>query len=86
MGRLGRAIAVYPGFAPEGIRIVAAFDADPDIAGLPVGNLTVRPLSELQSIVRARSVKIGIVAVPAAHAQDIIDELVQAGIRAILNL
>jgi len=43
------------------------------------------PLSELQSTVRARAVKIGIVAVPAAHAQGIIDELVHAGIRAILN-
>ena len=85
VGRLGRAIAVYPGFTPEGIRIVAAFDADPDIAGLPVGNLTVQPLSELQSTVSARAVKIGIVAVPAAHAQDIINELVEAGIRAILN-
>ena len=44
-----------------------------------------RPISELASVVRARSIRIGIVAVPAAHAQRIIDLLVDAGIKAILN-
>ena len=85
VGRLGRAVAVYPGFAPQGIHIVAAFDSDPDVVGMPVGNLTVQPLSDLPKTVQARFIKIGVVAVPAAHAQDVIDTLVEAGIKAVLN-
>ncbi len=84
-GRLGRAVAVYPGFTAEGIRIVAAFDADPDVVGRPVGNLTVQPLSDMPTTVRDRSIEIGIVAVPAAHAQNVVDGLVHVGIRAVLN-
>jgi len=85
VGRLGRAVAVYPGFAAAGIRIVGAFDVDPDVLGLPVGNLTVQPFSALPATVRARTVDIGIVAVPAAHTQGVVDELARVGIRAILN-
>ena len=85
VGRLGRAVAVYPGFTPQGIHIVAAFDSDPDVVGMQVGNLTVQPLSDLPKTVQARAIKIGVVAVPAAHAQDVIDTLVEAGIKAVLN-
>jgi len=85
VGRLGRAIAAYPGFSSDGVRIVAAFDADPDIIGMPVGHLTVQPMSSLRTVVADRSIRIGIVAVTAAHAQGVIDELVGAGIGAILN-
>ena len=85
VGRLGRAVAAYPGFAPEGIRIAAAFDANPSLVGGKVGDLTIRPLSSLRTTVRARAIKIGIVTVPADHAQEVIDALVQAGIKAVLN-
>jgi len=85
VGRLGRAVIAYPGFALEGIHIVAAFDSDPRVAGAKVGNLSVQPLSSLRTTIRARSIKIGIVTVPADHAQEVIDMLVQAGIKAVLN-
>ena len=85
VGRLGRAVAAYPGFKSQGIHIAAAFDTDPGIIGTKVGNLTVQPLSSLRTIVRARAIKIGIVTVPADHAQEVIDTLVQAGIKAVLN-
>jgi len=84
-GRLGRAVAAYPGFAPEGIRIAAAFDSDPDVVDQRFGDLTVQPLTRLRTTIRARGIRIGIVTVPADHAQAVIDTLVNAGIRAILN-
>ncbi len=85
MGRLGRAVAAYPGFAREQFRIVAAFDSDPLVIGTTLENLTVLPMQELAQTVAARDVKIGIVAVPAAQAQQVIDTLVAAGVKAILN-
>ncbi len=85
VGRLGRAIISYPGFAPEGFDIVAAFDSSPKIVGQVVGSLFVQPVEEMAETVRNKKVSIGIIAVPAAHAQEVMDMMVQAGIRAILN-
>ncbi len=85
MGRLGRAVAAYPGFARERFRIVAAFDADPAVIGARVGDLPVRPMEELAGAVQSLDIKIGIVTVPAQQAQVVIDMLVAAGVRAVLN-
>lgn len=85
IGRLGRAVAAYPGFEPEGFRIVAAFDADDRMVGHVVGSLRVQALSELVATVRERQIKIGIVTVPASHAQEVINLIVRAGIKSILN-
>lgn len=85
VGRLGRAIVGYGRFAPNGFRIVAAFDADPAMVGKKVGNLTVQDMSQLASTVKQANIKIGIVAVPAAQAQGVIEKMEEAGIKAILN-
>ena len=85
VGRLGRAIINYTGFAPEGFTIVAAFDSSDEQVGACVGDLAVRPMSDLQHVVSDMGVSIGIVAVPAAQAQTVINRLVQNGIRGILN-
>ncbi|NQW17938.1 MAG: redox-sensing transcriptional repressor Rex [Chloroflexi bacterium] len=85
MGRLGRAIISYPGFAPEGFKIVAAFDADDGLVGTNVDGTRVRSLSQINHTVSEDGISIGIVAVPASAAQAVIDALVDAGIGAILN-
>ena len=85
VGQLGRAIIQYGGFAPQGFHVVEAFDASPEQVGERIGSLTVRDVAELPDVLRAVHVDIGIVAVPATHAQEVIDILVAAGIRAILN-
>lgn len=85
VGRLGQAIAEYGGFGPQGFEIVAAFDADPAIVGREIGGVAVMEIDELERFLRTTRVDIGIVAVPAAHAQRVVDKLVAAGIRAILN-
>ena len=85
IGRLGQAIVEYGGFEPQGFRIIAAFDSNPELAGKPVGELSVRPLTELESFLAEHPVDIGIVAVPAEATQQIVDRLVAAGVRAVLN-
>lgn len=85
VGRLGRAILGYPGFAPEGFHLVAAFDDDPKVVRQSFGGLIVQPTSQLAEEVAAKSIRIAIVAVPAAQAQAVADQLVSCGIRAILN-
>ncbi len=85
VGRLGRAIISYPGFAPEGFKIVSAFDMNPALVGTTVDGVSVDALSEIKPVVERLGIAIGIVAVPAAAAQQVIDRLVEAGVGAILN-
>jgi redox-sensing transcriptional repressor len=84
-GRLGRAILGYEGFAPQGFKIVEAFDSDPGTIGTQVNGLPIRNTSDLEKVLRENPVDVGIVAVPAEAAQDVIDALVRCGVHAILN-
>jgi redox-sensing transcriptional repressor len=85
VGRLGRAIIAYPGFRPEGFRIIAAFDADPSVVDSAIGDIEVRPIDQIKQTVAELGIQIGIVAVPATNAQSVFDALIHAGIKAILN-
>jgi redox-sensing transcriptional repressor len=85
VGQLGRAIVAYGGFAPQGFRIIDAFDADSEVIGTKVDGLVVKPVDELAASLRQRPADIGIVAVPAASAQKVIDRLVACGVKAILS-
>ena len=85
VGRLGRAIISYPGFSPEGFKIVAAFDSDPRQVNQTLGKLIVQPMSELCETIFKKSIKIAIVAVPASYATDVIQGLVSCGIKSIMN-
>ena len=85
VGHLGRAVLSYDGFHPQGFIIVEAFDSDPAIVGEKIAGLTIRPTSELKEYLRSRHVDIGIVAVPPDAAGPLINELVEGGVRAILN-
>jgi redox-sensing transcriptional repressor len=85
VGRLGRAILGYEGFAPQGFHIVEAFDVDPSRVGQKVGSLTIKDVAELEEVLAGNHVDIGIVAVPAEQAQQVINSLVRCGVRAILN-
>ena len=85
VGRLGRAILNYPGFTPDGFRLVAALDANAAVVGERVGGLTVQPVSELSDVVNQYGVSIAIVAVPIDSTQQVVDRVVECGIKAILN-
>ena len=85
VGQLGRAILGYGGFAPQGFRIVGAFDVDPAAVGERVNGLEIKSIDVLPEEMRQLNAQLGIVAVPAASAQQVIDMLVASGVKAILN-
>lgn len=85
LGHLGHALANYGGFASRGFAIRALVDADPSLVGAQVAGLPVRPLGDLEELVRRHRIAIGVIATPATAAQDVCDRLVAAGVSSILN-
>ena len=85
IGHLGEAIARYDGFSSHGIRIVALFDTDPSKLGAEVNGLPVLSFDNVKPILDEHHIQMAIIAVPAAHAQEVADKLVAAGVRAILS-
>jgi redox-sensing transcriptional repressor len=84
-GSLGRALAAFRGFEEVGLRIVAAFDTNPDLIGTTVGSTTVYPIDQLSSFCEENDINIGIITVPVEHAQSACDQLVQGGVLGIWN-
>ena len=84
-GGLGRALVGYGGFKNYGLNIVAAFDTSPKLIGKSFGGVQVFDAAETSRLVRRLNVLIGIIAVPTEAAQQVADELVEGGVRAIWN-
>jgi redox-sensing transcriptional repressor len=84
-GNLGSALANYGGFSDGGFGVVGVFDADAKKVGRKIGGLVVEHLDQLAEAVDERSIDIGVLAVPAAAAQDVADRLAASGIKSILN-
>lgn len=84
-GNIGRAVMPYGRFARKGFDIVAVFDNNPEVIGSEIAGHKVRPMKDLPQLVKDRDIKIGIVAVPAQFAQQVTDELINAGVLGILN-
>lgn len=85
IGNLGHALANYSGFGTRGFRVVALLDADQRLVGEQIGDLVVRDYAELDEIIAAENVAIGVITTPAGPAQDVCDRLVAAGVTSILN-
>lgn len=85
VGHLGQAIARYGGFRDKGFEIQALFDADPSKIGTSIEGLEIQHYNQITEIVKAKGLEVAIVAVPASHAQQVVDMLVQSGVKAILN-
>ncbi len=84
-GNLGQAIADSDIFGDHGFRIVAIFDVDHDVVGNEVGGQKVRHFDEIEKVVTDEHVVVGVLAVPAAAAQEVVDRLVEAGVKIIFN-
>ncbi|HYR08472.1 MAG TPA: redox-sensing transcriptional repressor Rex [Longimicrobium sp.] len=84
-GKLGSALFSYRDFEARGFNIRAVFDSDPRKVGTQWGALSIRADEEIDALVRAEEIDIAIVAVPADAAQQVVDRLVKAGVRGILN-
>lgn len=84
-GNLGSALLRYPGFEKEGFEVVAAFDANPEVARVRVTTVPVMADGELERFVTEHPVKLAILCVPAEFAQSVANRLVAAGIQGVLN-
>jgi redox-sensing transcriptional repressor len=84
-GNLGRALMAYKGFNAKGFRLTHVFDAASPLVGKKMGPFTVQPMSELESTIQKHQIRLAMIAVPADTAQDVVDQLVAAGTRGILN-
>jgi redox-sensing transcriptional repressor len=85
-GNLGLALADYPGFRQEGFEIAALFDAANDKIGeRSRSGVPIYDVKELKKVARRDRLDIGVIAVPAHYAQPVVEQVVAAGIKAILN-
>jgi redox-sensing transcriptional repressor len=85
VGHLGLALMSYRGFEKEGFEIAAAFDVEPSRRREKDISQPILPMEELPAFVQKRGIKMAIVAVPAAVAQEVTNLLVKCGIMGILN-
>ncbi|MBP86520.1 MAG: redox-sensing transcriptional repressor Rex [Planctomycetaceae bacterium] len=85
LGNLGRALLGYRGFDEQGFRVVAAFDVDPDQLQQDVDSVETFHLDRLSEVVKEKAIRLGIIAVPAAAAQEVATKLVDAGVDGVLN-
>jgi redox-sensing transcriptional repressor len=86
-GRLGTALANYKGFARSNFSVVALFDNDVEKIGRPVGGdkLVVQDVKKMPRVVGEQSIDVMVIAVPARVAQKVLNQIMSAGIKAVLN-
>jgi redox-sensing transcriptional repressor len=84
-GNLGHALSNYNMYHRDSMRIVAVFDQVPEKVGQMINNLEILPTAQLIQKVRELKIRVGIITVPAIEAQNVANQLVEAGIEAILN-
>jgi redox-sensing transcriptional repressor len=84
-GKIGRALVGYRGFADRGFDIVSVYDNDRGKIGMRLNRIEVRDADQLEADLRSEPVDIAIIATPAGVAQAVLDRLVAAGTKAILN-
>lgn len=85
MGDIGHALARYNGFSNRGFVISMLFDNDPKKVGQKVGDFEILDLNVMAEKVKQHKIKIAMLTVPASNAQEVADQLIKAGVRAILN-
>jgi redox-sensing transcriptional repressor len=85
VGKLGQALLGYPGFAKYGLDIVAGFDVSKCLIGREINGKKILASDNLAKSIKEMNVKIGILTTPKDIAQEMADELVKGGVRAIWN-
>jgi redox-sensing transcriptional repressor len=84
-GKIGAALAQYRGFRQRGFTILAAYDNNPDKVGRSLEGIPVRDTSHLERDLQREKPDIVVLTVPGDEAQALVDRMVKAGIKAILN-
>ncbi len=84
-GRLGTALADYYGFKQTNFSVKAMFDADQEKIGEKIGDLEIHDIRNFAEIVKQDNIDVAVIAVPAAYAQNVLELVSEAGIKAVLN-
>jgi redox-sensing transcriptional repressor len=84
-GRLGQAIASSTIFADHGFNIAAAFDVDQEKVGQPIGDTLISDYARLRGLIREKNIIVAVLAVPPDAAQEVADDVVEAGVKIIFN-
>ena len=84
-GGLGRAFLGYEGFKNNGLNIVAAFDVNKALVGTKVAGKEILPLERMGEFVKEHKIRIGIITVPKHAAQDVLNQMTEAGVKAVWN-
>lgn len=84
LGNIGQALMKYSGFIKEGIKVVAAFDTDPAKLNR-LAETPILPFEEAAAFIKANKVYIAIIAVPDIAANQVLDTLLAAGVKGVLN-
>lgn len=85
IGNLGRALARSQGFTSRGFRVSGLYDVAVELVGMSVGGHVVRHLDDFEADAAVDPPAVGVIATPAAAAQDVADRLAAAGVRSLLN-
>lgn len=84
-GRLGTALADYYGLTQTNFSVAALFDADPKKIGQKVGDLEIFDIKDFARIAKKDKIDVAVIAVPAPFAQDVLEQVTKAGIKAVMN-
>ena len=84
-GNLGSALLRYQGFQKEGFEVLAAFDVAPEEVKMRDIAVPVKHMDELGEFVKTEGIRMAILCVPAEHAQEVVNDLVEAGIQGVLS-
>ncbi len=84
-GNLGHAVANYTNFERRGFKIKAIFDNNPEVIGTKINGLAVQPVENLISFIREEAIKIAMLTLPATSVKELINDIVDAGVKGIWN-
>lgn len=85
VGNLGAAILKYPGFHQDKVKLVAAFDNDPQKVGQEINGVPIYSLKNVSAIIKKSHAEIGVIAVPKEVGQRTADVIVKSGLKGIVN-
>ena len=84
-GRLGTALADYYGFRKANFTVAALFDSDTKKIGKKIGNVEILDIKNFAAVVKRDKIEVAVIAVPAANAQNALERVIKAGIKAVMN-
>jgi redox-sensing transcriptional repressor len=84
-GRLGAALADYYGFSQTNFEVVALFDSDTGKIGENIGDIETFDIKTFAEVVKKYNIDVAVIAVPASYAQNVLNRISEAGVKAIMN-